>query len=65
AAWIVTKQGFWRDVDDRADLIAATPDLAAANAPDIRLPASPRPQPQPQPQSSLVLNEEGPSGQPA
>ena len=63
AAWIVTKQGFWRDVDDRADLIAATPDLAATNAPDIRLPEATRPTPQPQP--PIVLSEDAPADQPA
>lgn len=47
AAWVVTKQGFWRDVDDRAELVAPTPDLVPASitVPDIRLPDASRPLP--------------------
>lgn len=29
ATWIVTRQGYWRDIDDRAELIVASPDLVA------------------------------------
>jgi len=63
AAWIVTKQGFWRDVDDRAELVAATPDLTPANVPDIRLPD--RPDRPATPRPVVALTEDAPSDVPA
>ncbi|MGC4192945.1 MAG: hypothetical protein QM589_17505 [Thermomicrobiales bacterium] len=61
AVWIVTRQGFWRDIDDRAHLIAPTPDLApsAAIGPDIRLPDAIPTQP------AISLTEDAPGNDPA
>lgn len=45
ATWIVTRQGFWRDIDDRAELITATPGLmpevAVVEAPATQQPTAP------------------------
>jgi len=62
AAWIVTKQGFWRDVDDRAELVAASPDLlrSATSGPDIRLPDAQNPVP-----PAIPLAEDIPGDGPA
>ncbi|MGC4104776.1 MAG: hypothetical protein QM753_00285 [Thermomicrobiales bacterium] len=61
AAWVITKQGFWRDIDDRTELVAATPDLVSATSPDIRLPqASPTPVVPP-----ISLTEDAPGDTPS
>lgn len=47
ATWIVTRLGFWRDIDDRAELIVATPELVP-EAPRVGTPTMPQPTTQPQ-----------------